>query len=288
MKKNLVTGATGFMGGVVVENLLKTLGPQHIHVISRKEEKMHAMKAIGIQTFLGSYEDLPSLEEAMAGTDTVLLISASDQGDRMQEHKNVIDSAKKMGLANIAYTSRALRDKLTVQNKLMQDHFDTEEYIKNSGLNFTIFQNALYMEFLQFFINKEQLSKGLSLPVGDGRVAFTLRADQSEAMANVLLKEDFANKTYQFTNTKTYSFQDVASILSKLAGQEIKYTPVELSTFEDTLKQRGLPAPVIQKMAGFLKDIQNSQEAVVSSDLEQKLGRTPISLEAGIKLLYGF
>lgn len=288
MNRILVTGATGFMGSVVVETLLKKISAQQINVISRKEEKMATMQAKGINTFIGSYEDVSSLEKAMVGLETVLLISSGDQGDRMQEHKNVIDIAKKMGVKNIAYTSRAMKDRTTLQNKLMQDHFDTEDYIKESGLNYTIFQNGLYMEFLQFFVNKEHMEKGISLPVGDGKVAFTLRADQAEAMANVLLDEDFGNKTYQFTNNETFSFFDVANILSELSGKEIKYTPIEITTFEETMKQRGLPEVIIKKMGGFLMDIKNSQEAIVTSDLENKLGRKPTTLKEGLKTLFEF
>ncbi|MEO7977992.1 SDR family oxidoreductase [Flavobacterium sp.] len=286
MNKILVTGATGQLGGIVVKTLLSKISPQQISVISRKEESMAEMKAKGINTFVGSYENVASLLKAMKGIDMVLLISSGDQGDRMQEHKNIIDTAKKCGVKNIAYTSRALRDRNSLQNELMKDHFNTEDYIKTSGLNYVLFQNALYMEFLQFFVNKDNIEKGIFLPIGDGRAAFTLRADQAEAMANVLLKEDFENKIYQFTNYETYSFFDVANLLTELSGKEIKYTPIELSSFEETMKQRGLTEPVIKKMAGFLLDIKANQEAVVTNDLENKLGRKPTSLKDGLKMLF--
>lgn len=224
----------------------------------------------------------------MEGVNSVLLISSGDQGDRMQEHKNVINTAKKMGVKNIAYTSRALVDRVTLQNKLMQDHFNTEDYIKESGLNYTIFQNGLYMEFLQFFVNKDHLEKGISLPVGDGKVAFTLRSEQAEAMANVLMNEPFENQTYQFTNNTTYSFYDVANYLTELSGKKIKFTPVELSTFNETMKQRSLPEAVISKMGGFLLDIKNNQEALITNDLENKLGRKPTPLKEGLKQLFNF
>ena len=288
MNKILVTGATGQMGRTVVATLLKKVSPQQINVISRKEEKMADLKAKGINTFVGSYEDVKSLETAMTGVDTVLLISGGDQGDRMQEHRNVVDTAKKMGVQNIAYTSRALRDRNTLQNKLMEDHFNTEDYIKNSGLNYTIFQNGLYMEFLQPFVNKAQLERGISLPTGDGKIAFTLRAEQAEAIAHVLLNEKFENKTYQFTNNETYSFFDVVNTLSELSGKSIKYTPVELSVFEETMKQRGLPNAAINKMGGFLTDIKDNQETVVSSDLETKLARKPVTLQEGLKIIFSF
>lgn len=288
MKKILVTGATGFMGSVVVQTLLKKIPSSHIHVLSRQEEKMAAMKALGIHTFTGSYEDVHSLERAMIGVDTVLLISGGDKGDRLQEHKNVIDTAKKAGVQNIAYTSRALRDRSSLHNTLMKDHFDTEDYIRQSGLQYIVFQNALYMEFLQFILNSDQLGQGIRLPVGDGRVSFTLRAEQAEAMAQVLLNDDFNNQTYTFTNTETYSFFDVAAALSTLSGKDINYFPVELQVFEEMMKQKQLPEPLIKKMSGFLCDISNSQEAVISSDLESKLGRKPALLKEGLKIVFGF
>ncbi len=288
MNRILVTGATGHMGSTVVTTLLKKIPASQIAIITRKEEKRLEFQLKGFQSYLGDYNDINAIEKAMTGVDTVLLISSGDQGDRMKEHKNVVDVAKKSGVKNIAYTSRALRDRTTLQNKLMQDHFDTEDYIRQSGLNYTIFQNGLYMEFLQFFVNKDQMEKGIFLPVADGKVAFTLRANQAEAMANVLLNDAFENKTYQFTSNETYSFFDVAKLLSELSGKEIKYSPIELSAFEETLKQRNMPQAVIMKMGGFLTDIKNNQEAVVTNDLENKLGRKPATLKEGLKVLFGF
>ena len=286
IQKILVTGATGNMGRGVIDTLLQKLKPQQINAIGRNKEKIAELQLKGLNALEGDYNDVNTLEQAMQGVDTVLLVSSGDKGDRMQEHKNLINTAKKCGVKNIAYTSRALADRTALQNKLMQDHFDTEDYIKESGLNYTIFQNGLYMEFLQFFVNKEHLEKGIFLPTGNGKVAFTLRADQSEAIANVLMNENFENKTYLFTNTETYSFFDVANVLSDLSAKEINYTPIELSAFLETMKQKGLPEVVINKMSGFLIDIKNNQEAVASFDLENKLGRKPTSLKQGLKVLF--
>ncbi len=287
MEKILVTGATGHLGGTIITTLLKKLVPAQINVISRSEEKLAALQAKGLNCFIGNYDDVASLQKAMEGVDTVLLISAGDQGDRMQEHKNVIDTAKKAGVKNIAYSSRALRDRSSLQNALMKEHFETEDYIKQSGLGYIIFENGLYMEFLQSFLKKDDMQKGIFLPVADGRVAFTLRAEQAEAMANVIMNENFENRIYLFTNTETYSFADVASALSELSGKEVKYTAIEFADFAETMKQRGLPDAAIKKMGGFLTDIKNNQETVISSDLENKLGRKPSTLQQGLKIIFG-
>ncbi len=286
MKKILVSGATGILGSSVIETLLKKISPQQIHVISRNEEKLRKMQSKGFNTFHGDYDDLNSLEKAMNGVDTVLLISAGDEGDRMQQHKNVIDAAKKAGVKNIAYTGRCLRDRETLVNVLMHDHFDTEDYIVESGLDYTIFRNILYMDVIPLFIGNNVFETGIFQPAGDGKVSFALRAEMGEAIGNVLLNEPFQNKIYRFTGNVAYSFYDVAETLSKLSGKEVKYTPVETSEFEKTMLGKGLPAAMLKKIIAFNTDIKNNQEAEVTSDLEIHLGRKPVSLKEGLKILF--
>lgn len=103
--------------------------------MTRKEEKRAQFEADEFGAYLGDYNDIIALEKAMENVDTVLFISSGNQGNRMQEHKNVIDTAKKVGVKNIAYTSRALKDRTTLANKLMLEHFETEDYIKKVAYN---------------------------------------------------------------------------------------------------------------------------------------------------------
>lgn len=284
--KILVTGATGHLGSAVIETLLQKMPAKQIAVVVRKEEKRAAFEAKGLQAFLGNYDDLHSLEKAMKGIDTVLLISSTDEGNRMQQHRNVVDTAKKTGVKTIAYTSRSLHDKATLSNQLMLEHFDTEDYIKASGLNYSIFNNALYMDVLPLFVGKQVFETGIFQPAGAGKVAFALRAEMGEAMANVLLEKKFENKMYRFTGSEAYSFDDVAGVLSTLSGKEVKYTSVEIPAFSELMKAKGLPDFVVKKIIDFNTDIKNGQEATVSSDLAQKLGRKPANLSDGLKVLF--
>lgn len=287
MNKILVTGASGQMGAVVIETLLKKMSAQQIHAITRKGEKRLELQSKGLKAFIADYGDAASLEKAMDGVDTVLLISSGDQGNRMQEHKNVINAAKKMGVTNIAYTSRSLRDRNSLANKLMADHFQTEDYIKESGLQYIFFRNILYMDAIpQFVGGKVALEKGIFQPAGDGKVAFALRSEMSEALASVLLHETFENNIYNFTGNKAYSFYDVATALSELSGKEVKYNNVDSDVFSGMMKQRNVPEPMIQKIIDFITDIKHNQEAGITNDLEIKLGRKPTGLKDGLKQLF--
>ena len=287
MNKILVTGATGHLGSAVIETFLKQIPSNQISILTRKEDKQADFQANGFNAFLGSYENTEALEKAMQGIDKVLLISSGDQGDRMQEHKNVIDAARKSGVKHVAYTSRCLTDRKTLVNQLMAEHFETEDYIINSGLEYTFFRNILYMDAIpQFIGGTSALEKGIFLPAGEGKVSFALRSEMGEAMANVLLNTSGENKVYNFTGSTTYSFYDVAAALTQLTGKEVKYNPIETATFEVLMTQRNIPEPVIKKIVDFITDIRNNQEAAVYDDLESLLGRKPTGLKDGLKILF--
>ncbi len=286
--KILVTGATGQLGSVVVETLLKKMPAKQIVVISRSAEKVLELQSKGLKAFQGDYDDLISLEKAMKGVDKVLLISSSDPVNRMQQHRNVVDAAKKIGVKHIAYTGRSLRNVHTLENKLMVDHFLTEDYIRESGIAYIIYRNALYMDVLVYYVGKNIFETGFfPLPAGDGKVAFALRKDIGEAIANSLVKIEIKNKIIKFTGNASYSFHDVAAALSELSGKEIKYMPLELDTYIEKMKETGLPERMIKLIADFNIDIKNGQEDEVTSEMEQALGRKPISLKEGLKILFG-
>ena len=266
--------------------MLKKIPAQQLTILTRSPEKANDLQAKGINVRIGDYTDKPSLMNAMTGIDQVVLISAGDKGDRMQEHRNVVDTAKHSGVQCIAYTSRALRDPGTLVNSLMLDHVNTERYIQDSGLPYVIFRNALYMDVVPLFVGKQVLDQGIHLPAGDGKVAFALRQEQGEAMAKVLSEGDFSSRTYTFTGSEACSFFDVAAALSRLSGREVAYHPLDSDAFRERMRPTGVPGAAVEKIIAFNTDIKNDQESQVTSDLEVALGRKPMNLVDGLKLLF--
>ena len=282
----LVTGATGQLGTAVVKNLLKNTSANQIAALVRDESKASALKEKGVDIWVGSYDDTASLDQAMHGIEKVLLIAGTNEDNRLQQHQNVVDAAKKAEVQCIAYTSRTLKDRNTLANKLMDGHFQTEDYIKQCGLNYTIFRNVLYMDTIPQFVGERVFDTGINLPTGRGRVPFALRSEMGEAIANALLDSDRSNRIYKLTGSESYSFDDVAATLSDLSGKEVDYTPAEKAAFEAQMRERGVPETMVQRVVGFLTDIKNGQEEEVSPDLENLLGRSPASLKEGLKVLF--
>ena len=282
----LITGATGHLGGVIIQHLLQKLPAHELAAFVRDTGKAAHLTREGISLRTGNYNDTGSLDNAMQGIDNVLLIAGGDAANGLQQHQNVVDAAKKAKVRCIAYTSRSLKDRNALANQLMIRHFQTEDYIKASGLNYILFRNILYMDTIPLFTGPAVMDTGIALPTGDGKVAFALRSEMGEAIANVLAQPGFDKQVYTFTGSTAYSFRDVAESLTTLSGKTVGYTPVEPSDFASRMKQRGIPDAQVQRMLDFMTDIKNGQEEAISPDLERILGRKPASLEDGLKTFY--
>lgn len=282
----LVTGATGHLGSATIHSLLKKKPASQVAALVRDADKAAALAERGVAIRVGDYDDTDSLDRAMQGVEKVLLIAGTDEENRVQQHKNVVDAAKKAGVPFIAYTSRTLKDRSTMANLLMEGHFLTEDYIIASGLRYALFRNVLYMDAIPQFVGASVFDTGIHLPAGEGKVPFALRDEMGEAMANVLATDSRGSTIYNLTGSAGYSFADVAAVLTDLSGKSVAYSPTEPSVFATQLAGRGVPDIIVQRVIGFLTDIKNGQEADVYPDLENLLGRKPVSLWEGLKGLY--
>ena len=283
----LITGATGHLGASVVDQLLTKTTANKIAILARDSEKAKDFKAKGIDVRIGDFDNLSSLNEALKGIEKVLLISGVDPVNRLQQHKNVIDAAKQKGVKVIAYTSVTMENFSTSDNQfLMQSHFLTEDYIKESGLSYTFFRNNLYTDTILMFAGENPFETGIALPTGKGKVGFALRREIGEAIANDLLSNYSENKIYEITGSEAYSYADVASELSKLSGKTVTYTELESDDYKEILEKVGVPEHFIQVFTAFAADIKNNQHSKVTSDLEILLGRIPINFSSALKELY--
>lgn len=287
MDKILITGATGHLSKSVIEQLLKNTDATKIAAFVRDESKATFLKEKGIELRKGSYEDNTSLEKALEGINKVLLISSSSLSDRFQQHKNVVDTAVKTKVKQIVFTSVSFNDfNTSAVKEVIEPLLQTENYIKESGLVYTFLRNTLYADAIQDFVGQNVFETGIYLPTGDGKVPFALRRELGEAAANVLLNDGHENKTYQLTGKELYSFEDVAKELTSLSQKTVGYFNPDISTYAETLKSFGIPENFISFLSGFATDTKNHQYETVSADLENLLGRKPLSLRESLKELY--
>lgn len=282
----LITGATGHLGSHVVAHLLKRTTKNRFLVTSSNQKGVNALKSLGLQTRMADFNTTKTLEESFKGIDQLLLISTMDQ-NRFEQHKNVIDAAKHQGVKHIVYTSLAINDIQSSGSKdLMISHFQTEDYIKKSGLTYTILRNTMYADALTQILGPNVLKQGINLPGGNGKVPYVLRREIGEATANLLMQNGHHNKTYDFTGSTYFGYKEIAATLSLLTGNKIDYNPISEDDFKKSLKALGMSEFSIYLHTGTLHDIKTHQYEVKSSILEELLGRPTASIKEFLKELF--
>ena len=176
----VITGATGHLGRLVVENLLQQ-DVQGIVAAGRDTTKIKDLADRGVPVRVIDYDDPSTLDEAFRGAAKVLLISASEAGQRTRQHGHAIDAARRAGVGLVAYTSIANADTSTL--RLAEEHQATEAALRASGLDYVLLRNSWYIENYTAQIPAILQRGSLAGSAGDGRVSAATRADYAAAAA---------------------------------------------------------------------------------------------------------
>ena len=179
----IVTGATGQLGRLVISQLLKRVPAAQIVAAVRDPAKAADLAAQGVAVRRADYTDPASLDAAFAGATKVLLISSNALGDRVPQHRNVIDAAVRAKVGLLAYTSVLHADRSTLG--LAPEHRETEDAVRASGVPYTLLRNGWYVENYTVSLGGAIAHGALAGGAGEGRIAAAARADYAEAAAVV-------------------------------------------------------------------------------------------------------
>lgn len=279
--KIAITGATGQLGNLVIEQLLQLAAAQNIVALVRNIDKAEHFKAQGIELREFDYDRPETLVPALSGVDKLLLISANEISRRTPQHQAVIDAAKVAGVPYIAYTSLLRAD--TSPLGLAQEHRETEKLIQDSGITYTFLRNNWYSEnYLAGVAHTIEIGT-LFGAAQDGRISSASRIDYAEAAAKVLTSTGHENKTYELAGSESFRLSDLATLIGQAANKDIIYQNLSAEEYTQGLTQAGLPAGLVDVIVDA--DIQSIQGAMYSDrkDLEQLIGHKTTSIQDAIK-----
>jgi NAD(P)H dehydrogenase (quinone) len=285
----LVTGATGHLGKAAAEFLLKKTSPSDIAVLTRDAAKASDLAARGVEVRKGDYSDYASLVKAFQGVDKLYFVSGNDVINRLQQHINVVKAAREAGVKHVLYTSFQRKNESGTSPIALVagSHISTENLLKESGLAYTLLKHTIYMEMLPLFMGDKVLENGVIFqPAGDGKVSYASRIDMAEAAANILTSSGHENKAYDISGPTSYSYHDIAAIISGLAGKKITYVSPTSEEFKQALAKAGVPPEYIGLFASFNEAFKLGEFDHPDNTLEQLLGRKPTSLSEYLKTVY--
>jgi len=239
-----VTGATGQLGRLVVEKLKQKVAADSVVALVRNPEKA---ADLGVETRPFDYTQPETLVTSLKGIDKLLLISGNEIGQRLPQHKAVIEAAKQAGVKQITYTSILHADSSPLG--LAGEHLGTEVAIKESGLTYTILRNGWYTENYTGSAKGAVGAGAFIGNAGDGKIASAARVDYAEVAAVVLAGEGHENKTYELAGDEAYTLTELAAEISRQTGKIIPYNNLTEAEYVDILKSFGLPVGLAEMLA---------------------------------------
>ncbi|KKC47730.1 NmrA family protein [Paenibacillus sp. D9] len=275
--KMLVTGATGKLGTIVVETLLKSVPASDLAVSVRDPEKAEGLRVRGVEVRQGDFDRPETLDAAFAGIDRLLIISADgDNETRIRQHTNAVAAAERAGVKFIAYTSatNANESKLF----LAEVHRVTEQAIVKTGIPYSFLRNNWYLENEIASIQGVMAGAPWVTSAGSGKVGWALRQDYAAAVAAVLAGNGHDNTIYELSG-KLMTQEELASALGTVLGKEVPFQQVDDAAYADIMKGAGVPDFVIPILVSIQQAIREGALELESNDFEKLLGRpaTPIS-----------
>jgi NAD(P)H dehydrogenase (quinone) len=277
----VVTGASGHLGRLVVENLLARGVPAaQIVAAVRTPQKAAGLAARGVQVREADYDRPETLALAFAGADKLLLVSGSEMGRRVPQHQAVADAARQAGAGHIAYTSILRAD--TTPIALAPEHKATEELIRASGLPFTFLRNGWYTENYDAAITQAASTGILTGSAGDGRVSAAARADYAAAAAAVLTGQGHQGKAYELGGDPAWTYSDLAAEISNAAGTPVVYQNLTAGQHKQALADAGLPQHYAELVADSDQAIAAGYLETHSGDLTRLAGRPTTTLAEAV------
>jgi len=292
----IITGADGQLGGRVAANMLNEVsGEQLIFTcpsLSRlQKEKVEAWEKQGVKIMEANYDNKEQMIEAFKGGDRIYIVSGVIIGpERVQQHKNVIDSAIEAGVSHITYTSFLGANREGYHQYVLPDHTETEKYLRETGVDYNIMRNNLYVE--NYLTNSVMLSN-LSdnkwvTTAGDGKATFIAKDDSGRVATALLLGKGEKNKDYDVTGGELISQREICDMIAKASGIDYEYVTLNNDEYYEYLDSIYIPrdshgdyakSPVpwcSNDMVTNESSIKEGLMAIATDTVEKLTGRKPL------------
>ena len=260
------TGVTGGLGGRVARRLADR--GARLRLVARDPGR--APELAGAEVVTGSYDDPEGLRRAFQGAQTLFMVSATEDPDRLEQHANVVSAAADAGVERVIYTS-IFGAGLACTHTLGRDHWHTEQRIKASGLRHTFLRDNLYIDFLPLLSGSDGVIRGAA---ADGRVAAVARDDIADVAVAVLLDEHGGHdgRTYDLTGPEALTMAEIAEELSRATGRTITYHAETLEEAYASRAHYGAPDWMVEGWVTTYTAIANGEVAAVSGDVAAVAG----------------
>jgi NAD(P)H dehydrogenase (quinone) len=263
-----VTTASGSLGSAVIKQLISDIGKENVIGIARTPEKA---RHLGIEIRKGDYNSREDFNNALKGIEAVLVVSGMDKPEnRIIQHRNIIEAAKANKVRKIVYTSIIGGKKETTFSPIINSNRQTEKDISESGLDYVIGRNGLYIEPDLAYIENYVREGAIINCAGDGKTAYTNRDELAFAYSKMLREDKHNGQIFNLVGEGITQDQ-LADLINRVYQTKLTYRSIPV---EDYLKERkeALGEFLGTIIAGIYSGIRNG-DFDLPSDFQKAAGR---------------
>jgi NAD(P)H dehydrogenase (quinone) len=280
-KSIAITGASGHLGRLVVDQLLATgMPPAQIVATGRDLDKLTGLAHEGVTVRRADFADPSTLDEAFAGAEAMVLVSTTTVGERFDNARNAIDAAARAGVSRIVYTS--IVNASTAQMTLAEEHRRTEDYLRDSGCAYVILRNGWYLENYTDQLPMITKYHALLGSAQDGLVSAASRADYAAAAVAVLTQDGHLAATYELGGTP-FTLTELAATISDVLDTRIAYQDMSVADYTSALTAAGLPPEMAAAVADADAGLARGELFTASDDLVKLIGRPATTTHEAVR-----
>jgi uncharacterized protein YbjT (DUF2867 family) len=266
-----VTGATGRVGSRVARRLAAAGVAQRLVV----RDQSRAPDLPGAAAVAAEYGDGEAARRALEGVETLFMVSAGEERERVATHRAFVDAAAAAGVRHVVYTSfyGAAPDSTFT---LARDHWATEEHLRASGMAWTFLQDNIYLDFIPLFGGEDGVIRG---PAGDGRVGAVAIDDVADVAAAVLRDPAaHAGQAYPLTGPEALTLAEAARVVSAHGARPLSYQAETVDEAYASRASYGAPQWQLDAWVSTYTAIASGELDGVTPHVERLAGHPPRSL----------
>jgi uncharacterized protein YbjT (DUF2867 family) len=270
----LLTGATGTVGRQVVA-LLAGKGIKH-RALVRDLSKAGPITNQFTEIIGGDLGKPKSLGKALRDIDTVFLLTPLSE-QQLELEGNLVKAAKRAKVKRIVKLSviGAEEHALTI----MRIHRESEQNIIKSGIPYTFIRPNFFMQNLVWYVPTIRDQGAFYSPLATGKISMVDVRDVAEVVVKALTEPGEDSAIYNLTGPEALSFGEVAGILSRVSGREVKFIPVTNDQARTAMLGGGMSLFRADAMINLLDGFANGYGAPVTTTIKDVLGHEPRRLE---------
>ena len=274
----LLTGVTGKTGGETAKQLLAK--GVKLRAIVRNAAKAEDLKSAGVELVVGDIGDAAVVRQALQGVEKAMLVLPNGKTQQASEQQ-FTDLAKAAGVKHLVKMS-SMEAVAHAETPIPQAHWAVEEYIRASGIPWTMVKPNFFMQNLLGSANSIKTQKRFSLPMGEGTTGMADIRDIAAVCAEVLTGQGHTGKSYEITGPEVLTFHDVAARFTEVLGEKIEYVPMPMDQFRQ--RMTGVLEPWhLNAVCELFREIAEIGLDHTTDTFRQLMGREPRSVTQFIR-----